>query len=169
VLLGNWSVAVEEIEIEADHLDAIAVWSEHHRPTVFVNTRGLRSRFPTGRRSTCAHEICHLLVDRDRALPAVEVLGGQIPHGIEQRANAFAAEFLLPRAEAGRSVKATLKYVYSPDERKKEIESIVSRLADDYDVSHETAAWQMLRSGQIGERDEPVLQSFLKSIYEPYK
>jgi hypothetical protein len=78
-LLRNWSVAVEEIEIEAGHLDAIAVWSEHHRPTVFVNTRGLRSRFPTGRRSTCAHEICHLLADRDRALPAVEVLGGRIP------------------------------------------------------------------------------------------
>jgi len=168
-LLGNWSVAVEEIEIEADHLDAIAVWSEHHCPTVFVNKRGLRSRFPTGRRSTCAHEICHLLVDRDRALPAVEVLGGRIPRGIEQRANAFAAEFLLPRVEVGRFVKASLEYVYSPDERKKEIERMVSRLAEDYDVSHETAAWQMLQSGQIGECDEQVLNSFLKSIYKPYK
>jgi Zn-dependent peptidase ImmA (M78 family) len=93
----------------------------------------------------------------------------EYPARIEQRANAFAAEFLLPRAEAGRFVKARLEYVYSPDERKKEIESMVSRLAKDYDVSHETAAWQMLQSGQIGECDEPVLNSFLKSIYKPYK
>jgi Zn-dependent peptidase ImmA (M78 family) len=168
-LLGTWSVAVEEFEIEAEHLDAIAVWSEHHRPTVLINTRGLRSRFPSGRRSTCAHEICHLLVDRESALPAVEVLGGRISHDIEQRANAFAAEFLLPRAEAGRLVKKSLEYVYSPDERELEIHKVVSHLADTYNVSYETAAWQLLRSRQIGEREKSVLQGYLKSILDPYQ
>jgi Zn-dependent peptidase ImmA (M78 family) len=59
-----------------------------------------RASSNNGYRSTLAHEICHLLVDRGRALPATEVLGGQSPKLAEQRANAFAAEFLLPREQA---------------------------------------------------------------------
>jgi len=47
----------------------------------------------------------HLLVDRKGFLPLVEVFGGYAPKGAERRANAFAAELLLPRSVAFHDVK----------------------------------------------------------------
>lgn len=133
-----------------------------------INTNGARSRYPSGRRSTCAHELCHLLVDTAGALPAVEVLGGQVQQDLEQRANAFAAELLLPHAQAGRLLREGLDYVHTADARSTEIKKAVDQLTKDYQVSHEIAAWQIRRSGQLANADEDALQPFLKSIHDPY-
>lgn len=45
---------------------------------------------------SCAHEYCHLLVDRDRA--GIVSRKGNVEELIEVRANAFAAHFLMPEA-----------------------------------------------------------------------
>lgn len=99
-LLASWGVTIQNFDTAAA-IDAVAVWGQRHGPAVLPNQNS-KSRASTnnGYRSTLAHEICHLLVDRGRALPATEVLGGQSPKLAEQRANAFAAEFLLPREQA---------------------------------------------------------------------
>jgi len=168
-LLRQWGVDVRELDLANDQVDAIAVWGVRHRPTVFVNISGLRSHLPTGRRATCAHELCHLLVDTEGALPAVEVLGGRVPPHLEQRANAFAAEFLLPRFEAGRAVTAELEFVYAPDARRRAVEAALQRLNTDYDVSFEIAAWQIKNSGHhLSDADEGALQPYLKSLWEPF-
>ena len=167
-LLKQWSVEVRDHDLGSEQLDAIAVWGKEHRPTVLINTRGLRSRLPTGRRSTCAHEICHLLVDTEGALPAVEVLGGRVAPDLEQRANAFAAEFLLPRGAAGRAAEAELAYVRTTDARRQAIEDAIKRLNENYAVSFETAAWQIKNSGRLSDADEDALQPYLKSLWAPF-
>jgi Zn-dependent peptidase ImmA (M78 family) len=167
-LLQQWGVEVRERDLGSEQLDAIAVWEKARRPTVFVNSRGLRSHLPTGKRSTCAHEICHLLVDTEGALPAVEVLGGRVAQDLEQRANAFAAEFLLPRGVAGRAVEAELAYVRTTDARRHAIEDAIKRLCKDYDVSFETAAWQIKNAGRLSDADEDALQPYLKSLWAPF-
>ena len=83
-----------------ESLDAIGCWGSKHGPAILVNINGRRSTTVHGRRATLAHELCHLLVDRKKALPFAEVLGGRSPYTPERRANAFAAEFLLPRSAA---------------------------------------------------------------------
>lgn len=86
-------------------IDAAAVWGPEHGPAILVNRHALsRAKTLNGLRTTLAHELCHLLVDRQNALPVVEVLGGQVARSAEKRANAFAAELLLPRSSAVRAV-----------------------------------------------------------------
>ena len=167
-LLRQWGVDVRDRDLGSEQFDAIAVWGTEHRPTVLVNSRGLRSRLPTGRRTTCAHEICHLLVDTEDALPAVEVLGGRVAPDLEQRANAFAAEFLLPRGAAGRAAEAELAYVRTADARRHAIEGAIKSLNADYAVSFETAAWQIKNSGRLSDTDEDALQPYLKSLWAPF-
>src|SRR5262249_22548163 len=94
-LLTQWNVALVNLETDPS-LDAICCWGHKHGPAVLTNGRGRHARMIEGRHSTLAHEIAHLLVDRSDALPFAEVLGGRVPREIEQRANAFAAEFLMP-------------------------------------------------------------------------
>ncbi len=167
-LLRGWGIDLRDRDLGSDRLDAIAVWGQGHRPTVIVNSGGLRSRLPTGRRTTCAHELCHLLVDTDDALPAVEVLGGRVPQPLEQRANAFAAELLLPLDAAGRAVETELAHVHTPDARRQAIEDVLQRLHRDYGVSFETAAWQTKNSGRLAPLDEDALQPYLRSLWAPF-
>lgn len=106
-ILTSWGVPVRPILI-ASNVEAVSVWGEQHGPAVLHNLNGSRSQGRIGAsilnsggaRATLAHEICHFLVDRGRALPVLEVLGGSTPKRLEQRANAFAAEFLLPMRQA---------------------------------------------------------------------
>jgi Zn-dependent peptidase ImmA (M78 family)/transcriptional regulator with XRE-family HTH domain len=65
------------------------------------------------RRATLAHELAHLLWDPDEELEAVRVdryvelmSSDQIVNRVEQRANAFAAEFLAPQAAALREFES---------------------------------------------------------------
>lgn len=103
-LLLEWGVPVSVLDMDPK-LSAVAVWGKQHGPAVIVNSQhGARSAFKHGRRTTVAHEICHLLYDRDRSLPVIDILGGLGPRFAEKRANAFAAEFLLPRSVASQQI-----------------------------------------------------------------
>lgn len=167
--LYSWGVQIRDFAMGGSSLDAIAVWHAQRAATILLNTAGPRAQHPTGRRSTLAHEICHLLVDLDGALPVVEVLGGNVPREIEQRANAFAAEFLLPRAEAAAYVQRELRFVNAPNERRAVIERCVDALVESHGASHETTAWQILRSNSVDSSDEPTLRKHLRSIHEPFE
>ncbi|WP_412851504.1 ImmA/IrrE family metallo-endopeptidase [Ectothiorhodospira shaposhnikovii] len=105
--LKDWGVELRDIDLPAP-LDALAVWGLAHGPAILCNTHALsRSSTRNGRRTALAHEICHLLLDREGALPVAEVLRGGSPRWAEKRANAFAAEFLLPREEVALRVSAS--------------------------------------------------------------
>jgi hypothetical protein len=91
-ILKKWKVKLTKIDLRSQNIDALCTWGPKHGPTVLINRNGHLSHYPTGRRSSLAHEICHLLVDRDGSPPVAQVFGGEVPRVLEQRANAFGAE-----------------------------------------------------------------------------
>lgn len=132
-------------------VDAILLWRGLRPPVIIANKKGKRSHFPKGRRSSLAHELCHLLVDRQGAFPVIEIQGGRVPRWPEQRANAFAAEFLLPRSAIS-TISAT---------NGKGIASLLDHLSDAFDVSHELSAWQVLNSGlQLTGEEGALIKSY---------
>ena len=134
-ILRKWNVSLTEFKLRSQNIDALCAWGPKHGPTVLINRNGRLSHFPTGRRSSLAHEICHLLVDREGSLPVAEVFGGEVPKVPEQRANAFGAELLLTRNAA---LMVYLKL--------RDVEEAIEAIAKNYDVSFEVAAWQLLNS-----------------------
>lgn len=142
--LADWGVAVREITLDYCPLDAVAAWGTSHGPVVILNTgQGARPAHGHGRRSTLAHEICHLLVDRKGALPFAEALGGNTALYVEQRARAFAAEFLVPE-ETG------VQYV----RRCTGLQESLEKMSEDFAVSIELAALQIKNSRLFSELNE---------------
>ncbi|MBF0437586.1 MAG: ImmA/IrrE family metallo-endopeptidase [Magnetococcales bacterium] len=101
-LLKEWGVYIGNTKC-SEVMDAIARWEEN-KIGILINKNGKRARTDWGRRASLAHEIAHLLLDTQHTLPSVEILGGRMPLHVERRANAFAAEFLLPRSHVNRVV-----------------------------------------------------------------
>ncbi|MDD4649174.1 MAG: ImmA/IrrE family metallo-endopeptidase [Desulfoplanes sp.] len=153
-ILQTWGVLLRDVflDLATEKLEAIAAWGPLHGPAVLVNmTSGARSVHEHRRRTSLAHEICHLLVDRDGGLPLVEVLGGRTPEIMEQRARAFAAEFLLPRSVAADAVRSG-----------RDMKNVVSRLSETYNLSRELVAWQIINSevhGILTEEEKGVLDA----------
>lgn len=135
-LLNNWNVNIAELPFEASGIDALACWGPRHGPVLFLNREDGSPAHAHGERSTLAHEICHLLLDRHDALPVAEVLKGHTPERLEKRARAFAAEFLLPRSAAAAQVRAA-------GDLKKSVRS----LSDSFGVSEALVCWQIYNSG----------------------
>jgi hypothetical protein len=131
-LLAAWRVHVHEVILPTGAIDAVACWSVDHGATISLNVQGRHAASAGGRRATLAHEVAHLLLDRDAALPLVDVLGGQVSREAEARANAFAAELLLPRADASREMG---RLDSTP-------ETNLRRIQAAYGVSAEVIAWQ---------------------------
>lgn len=143
-LLFEWGIPVDWITLDS-RIEAVSVWSDERGPAVLINREGTRSRknpehnvLGGGARATLAHEICHLLVDRGRSLPVLEVFGGATPKLLEQRANAFAAEFLLP-LDTAMSV-----YSNSPT-----VQMALQRLTRTYQVTYSLTARQILNAFRI--------------------
>jgi Zn-dependent peptidase ImmA (M78 family) len=67
-----------------------------HMPTIVINRSSRYSKNATAIRFTIAHELCHLLYDRSHGKKLAIASGPWAPEGIEKRANAFAAMFLMP-------------------------------------------------------------------------
>lgn len=133
-ILKQWNVVVQEMDLCTTALDAVACWGPQHGPLIVLNTSEKHS-LAAVRRMTLAHEICHLLMDRRGALPLGEVVNGNVPRWFEQRADAFAAGFLLPLQMAARVAQQT-----------SDTDELISKLTKSYVVSREVAAWQIRNS-----------------------
>jgi Zn-dependent peptidase ImmA (M78 family) len=131
-------VAVENIDLQDRDVDAIACWGPKHGPAVFANVSGRRACDVAGRRATLCHEIAHLLIDRARRLPLAEIQGAMHHSWVESRANAFAAEFLVPKATAGEAFAAC----NTPEATQRALNSVAKK----YGASRELIAWQALNS-----------------------
>lgn len=120
---------------------ALAVWQKAN-PRIFLNMNAIGTNANL-RRSSLAHEFCHVLVDRGGARPFGDLLDTEEQgDGIERRARAFAAEFLLPRATA----IAFLKDLGSCD---------ISALAQHFGVSLHLAANQVFNASKEKGLDVP--------------
>jgi Zn-dependent peptidase ImmA (M78 family) len=99
-----------------------------------------------------AHELCHLLFDREHAQPAADVLGANTTStSTEQRAKAFAAELLLPRESAANA------YAQHPTLR-----DAITSLSKTFDVSPKVAKTQILNSGMVNTDDEDDIRAQLR-------
>lgn len=150
--LQEWNVAVQSMELPVA-LDALAVWGPTHGPAIIYNTHSLsRSATLNGRRTALAHEICHLLVDREGALPVAEVLRGASPRWAEKRANAFAAELLLPREQVATAVVGSADML-----------AMLSQLEKNFQVSRELICHQLFNSrigSQLSHDERQRLESW---------
>ena len=137
--LAKLGVLIEDLSVASKTIDAVCAWGPKHGPVILVNSRGPHAAGARGRRATLAHELCHLLVDRGGVLPLAEVKGGQVPRDVEARANAFAAELLVPATEAAVALASAGRT----------IEQELDRVCRRYGASRAIVAWQALNSGVI--------------------
>ena len=98
-MCADLGVDIQETELETDSIRGMAIAGEGFSPKIGVNLTHYFNQNNSGKRFTIAHELCHVLFDRTRARRLAHVSGGPwAAQGIEQRANAFAAYLLMPRA-----------------------------------------------------------------------
>ncbi len=134
-VLDTLGVPVVDVELSDDELDGGCVCDKQHGPAAFVNVAALQAGTPHGRRMALAHELCHLLFDRSRAIPLAIISGPWAPARLERRANAFAAELLLPRKGLRRVLGSRRASKVTPDEHK--------ALMDEFGVGWEVSSWQL--------------------------
>ncbi len=95
-VLRRLGIQFTGIDLSDDEVRAISVFGPTQRPHVFCNRRTRWGQSPEVERFTLAHELCHLLLDREYGDELAVATGPWAPLAIEQRANAFAAAFLMP-------------------------------------------------------------------------
>jgi hypothetical protein len=144
-ILASLGIDYRVIDFRFSAIYAIAVWGTKHGPAVLLNSDRAKignlftSIWQRGAvRVNAAHELCHLLVDSGHSFSAVDVLGGRMPLRIEQRAKAFAAEFLLPGAEAG-----AIWHVAGSPVDVDSVRQVVRKLCVKYKVTEAVASWQL--------------------------
>ncbi|WP_294338239.1 ImmA/IrrE family metallo-endopeptidase [uncultured Sphingomonas sp.] len=95
--LSSIGVRILDDALETESIRGVALAGDGLAPTIFVNANSPFNFTSEGRRFTLAHELAHLLHDRTMAKSVGISSGPWAPAGVEKRANAFAAMFLMPR------------------------------------------------------------------------
>ncbi|MGA2127769.1 MAG: ImmA/IrrE family metallo-endopeptidase [Xanthobacteraceae bacterium] len=103
-------IEIDEKELTTDSIRGVALAGEGFRPKIIVNLTSVFNRNEDGKRFTIAHEVCHILFDRSRARRIAHTSGPWAAPGIEKRANAFAAYFLMPRQVMSKNVASTADF-----------------------------------------------------------
>ena len=143
-LVRDLGVSLHHRPVAPPTLDALAVWGPRHGPAVLLNENSAHVggdgsiEWSRAARVTLAHELCHLLLDRLHALSAIDVLNSKTPVNVEQRAKAFAGEFLLPKSVAA----AFWRDADSPNSPG-ELEVLIAQLCRQYEVTRSVAAWKL--------------------------
>ena len=145
--LERLGVAVTDIELEDAATSGLAVQPEQGAPQLFVNRRDPRCEFPSGKRFTLAHELCHLLHDRAHGRDLAMISGPWAPRELEKRANAFAAALLMPPDLLKKGVRS---------DEGLDFESLLA-LAKHLEVSTDALAHHLENYGLISEATRDVL------------
>lgn len=96
VLVSRLGIRVIEQHLHTSTIRGVAIAGAEYHPAIIVNLTSAYNAEETGRRFTLAHELFHVLYDRERARRITHSSGPWAPPGIEKRANAFAAMLLMP-------------------------------------------------------------------------
>lgn len=94
-LINRLGITLLTRELDDQKIRACCIVGEHHRPTIIQNASSIYES-ANARRFSLTHELCHLLFDQSSAQKLAIASGPWAPRGLEQRANAFAAMFLMP-------------------------------------------------------------------------
>ena len=112
-LLDHFGISVETIALHDQSVRAVALAGPKHRPAVLVNDN-VAYRSVQTRRFTLAHELCHILHDRNYGATLALASGPWAPVDVEKRANAFAAMLLMPTDLVGSVVRKLTSRLDSP-------------------------------------------------------
>lgn len=140
-LLRELGVHVARVRFSSRDLDAASVWERGAVAVIVLNNASPRVEHPGARRSTLAHELCHLLHDagaRDCLTTSVSWGAesvGNYSELAEVRARAFAPAFLAPRTQVVAWRDALPRRVRNKDSE------VVKALAEEWGFSFEGAAW----------------------------
>jgi Zn-dependent peptidase ImmA (M78 family) len=94
--LNAADIQITDINLSDAELRAVSIFGPTERPHILLNSNTRWSQSSGARRFTLAHELCHLILDREYGDELAIASGPWAPAAIEQRANAFAAAFLMP-------------------------------------------------------------------------
>ncbi|MBN2798412.1 MAG: ImmA/IrrE family metallo-endopeptidase [Deltaproteobacteria bacterium] len=98
-VISDLGIAVALEDLGTTDADGVCLLDQEGRALAILNTGGRLSASAVGRRSTLAHELCHFAFDAPRFKTIGQADLRRSPDSIvEKRANAFAAELLLPRS-----------------------------------------------------------------------
>jgi len=109
------NVSVTKIDLSDEQVRAISVFGPTQPPHVYCNRRTRWGDTTEVERFTLAHELCHLLLDREHGDELAVATGPWAPVVIEQRANAFAAAFLMPTWLLRESLNAAARPADDPE------------------------------------------------------
>lgn len=152
--LERLGVLVTDIQLDDAATSGLAVLPEQGAPQIFVNRRDPRCEFPSGKRFTLAHELCHLLHDRSHGRNLAIISGPWAPRELEKRANAFAAALLMPPDLLKKGVG---------DGSDLDFESLLA-LAKRLEVSPDALAHHLENCGLINEAARDILLAQLESL-----
>jgi Zn-dependent peptidase ImmA (M78 family)/DNA-binding XRE family transcriptional regulator len=154
----------------SESISGLFLSDSRYGPSIIVN----EDHSPRRRRFSCAHEYCHVLVDRDRGgLVSRAENHEELP---EVRANAFAAAFLMPEG----SVRAFVRRLGKGEQSRSQLRAYdgtavvegqrrreagsqdiqvydVAHLAHHFGVSYETALYRLLNLKLVTEEERGVL------------
>ena len=94
---------------------AVSLLSEHRGIHIVINRNYLRGVAEHVLRFTLAHELGHILFDRERSRRLAVASGPWAPQAIEKRANAFAAAFLMPEELIERHTRSLGRPLWQKD------------------------------------------------------
>ena len=149
-LIRRLGVSLQEIELGDRSIRGVAIGGDAYRPTIVLNSRHKTNQYPSGRRFSIAHELCHLLFDRGYVREVALPSGPWAPRDVERRANAFAAMILMPPGRIS-AVAATIPDNPSSPEF---IQAICTRLQ----TSFSAAVEHMHNLGLLTDEDRDMLR-----------
>ncbi|MEX2382025.1 MAG: ImmA/IrrE family metallo-endopeptidase, partial [Opitutales bacterium] len=154
--LDALGVEVNEIDLSDWATSGVAVAISGHPPLILLNSRFPRHVWRTARRFTLAHELCHLIADRQAGAELVMLSGAWAPVAVEKRANAFAAALLM----SDKRIAAAYNQINSSPEAE-DFEAL-QEAAKILEVSVEALCQHLCNRGYIDEGQRDMFQKQLR-------
>jgi Zn-dependent peptidase ImmA (M78 family) len=149
-VLSALGVLVAPVALTDERIRGVAVAGPQHRPAICPNESHPRNKRDEGRRFTLAHELCHLLVDRQAGRKLAVASGPWAPIDVEKRANAFAAAFLMPPDRVSVEIARLTEPVHSP--------GAVRTLAEAFRTSQSATVEHLHNLGWLDEFERDTLR-----------
>lgn len=141
-ILRTLGVYTDSISLDDERIMGVAISRLECAPSILVNERHEKNRTSQGRRFTLAHELCHLLLDREHGRPLAVASGPWAPRAVEKRANAFAAMLLIPKP-----MLDSMAAEYSDD-------TLVDAVAERLKTGKLSTKWHLMNLGFLPKDEE---------------
>ncbi|TGG91415.1 MAG: ImmA/IrrE family metallo-endopeptidase [Aphanocapsa feldmannii 277cV] len=140
-ILDRLGVDVTEASLSDASIRGVAIAGPHHRSGILWNRNNHFNADVRGQRFTLAHELCHLLFDRNAGQRLAVASGPWAPPSLEKRANAFAAMLLMP-TETIRALAADMDEPIATAQD-------VSRVAERLQTGFSATLWHLQNLGFV--------------------